>query len=66
MLSVLEATCTLLLQAEIGLMHQGGALQSVVRAFLPQIMMGQPPEFVINDRNYGAQRLVVTGLPVRQ
>jgi len=29
-------------------------------------MMGEPSELAINERNYGAQRLVVTGLPVRQ
>jgi hypothetical protein len=29
-------------------------------------MISQPPELVINDRNYCPQRLVVTGLPVRQ
>jgi hypothetical protein len=66
MLTVLEMTCTMFLQPEIGLVHQVGALQSVVRAFLPQAMMGEPSELAINERNYGAQRLVVTGLPVRQ
>jgi hypothetical protein len=66
MLPVLERGCTLFLQAEIGFVYQGGALQGVVRTFLLQVMMRDPPELVINERNYGAQPLVVTGLPVRQ
>jgi hypothetical protein len=56
----------LLLQAEISLVHQGGALQGVARAFIPQVMMRDASQFVIHKRNYRAQCLVVTGVPVRQ
>ena len=66
MLAVLELSRPLFLQAQISLVHQCGALQGVVRAFVPQVMMRNSAEFVINKRNRGAQRLVVTGIPVRQ
>ena len=66
MFTVLELSCPLSLQAQISLMHQGGALQGVARTFLLQITMRDPSELVINERNRGAQRLVVTGVPVRQ
>jgi hypothetical protein len=46
--------------------HQCGALQYMVGTFLPQIVERYPPEFVINERNHGAQRLVVAGIPVVQ
>jgi hypothetical protein len=38
----------------------------MVGAFLPQIVVCDPPEFVINQRNHGAQCLVVAGVPVLQ
>ena len=66
MLAVLELSCPLFLQAQIRLVHQGGALQSVVRAFVPQVMMRHPPQLVIDERKHLTQRLVVTGVPVRQ
>lgn len=39
MLTVLELSCPLFLEAQIGFVHQGGALQGVARTFLLQIMM---------------------------
>ena len=59
-------SCALLLQAHIRLVHQGGALQGVAGAFVPQVMMRGPPQFVINKRNRGAQGLIVARVPVRQ
>jgi hypothetical protein len=64
--ALLELTCALLFQAQIRLMHQGGALQGVARTFIPQVIVRNPSELVINERNRGAQRFVVAGMPVRQ
>lgn len=66
MLTVFELGCTLLLQTQIRLVHEGSALQGVIRAFVPQIMMRGPPELVINERDRGSQGLVVARVPVRQ
>jgi hypothetical protein len=66
MSTVLEGSGALLLQAQIRLVHQGGALQGVVRAFAPQIMMGSSAELVIHEWNRGSQGLVVARVPVRQ
>jgi hypothetical protein len=38
----------------------------MVRAFFPQIVVRDPPEFLINERNYEAQRLLFAGVPVAQ
>jgi hypothetical protein len=66
MLPVLELSCTLLLQAHISLVHQGGTLQSVVGTFVPQVMMRYAAELVVDKRNGRAKGIVVTGVPVRQ
>lgn len=47
-------------------MHQRGALQRVTRAFITQVVMRQPAKLVIDARKHRAQRLVVTGLAVRE
>ena len=65
MFAVLELGRALLLEPQVSLVHQGGALQGVVRAFLPQVVVRDPSEFVINERKHGAQRLLVAGVPVR-
>lgn len=46
-------------QAEIGFIHQGGALQSVVGAFLAQLKVGQTLQFFIDDGQQGVQSLAV-------
>ena len=66
MITILKWSCALFFQAQISLVHQGGALQGVARAFLPQVMMRDPSQLVINQRKRPAQGLVVTGVPVRQ
>ena len=50
-------------QAEIGLIHQGGALQSVVGTFLAQLKVGQALEFLVDDGQQGVQSLAVATPP---
>jgi hypothetical protein len=57
---------TLFLQPQGTLMHQSGALQRMVGTFLLQIVVCDPPQFVINQRNHGAQYLVFARTPVLQ
>lgn len=66
MLAVLKMSRALLLQPKISLVHQCGALQSVVRAFLPEITVRHPPQFVIHEGKGGTQAFIVTGMPVGQ
>jgi len=66
MSAVLEFCRALFLKPQVSLMHQGGALQGMVGAFLPQIVVRDPPEFVIDERNHGAQGLLFAGVPVAQ
>jgi hypothetical protein len=66
MLAVLERACALFFESQIGLVDEGGTLQSMVGTFFSQVTMRYAPQFVINTREYGAQGLVVTGLPIGQ
>lgn len=66
MFAILELTCALFFEPQIGLMHKGGALQGVVRTFFLQIVVRHFAKFVINEGNESAQSLVITGMPVRQ
>ena len=63
MFPVLELRRVLFIQAQVGLVHQGGALERVAGTFLLQIVMGDPPELVINEGNHSAQGLLVTSMP---
>ena len=66
MSAVFELERALFLQPQVSLVPQGGALEDMVGAFLPQIAVHDPSEFVINQRKQGAQRFVVAGTPVRE
>src|ERR1039458_3276191 len=66
MLPVLELARALFLEAQISLMHQGCALQGVVRTFLAQVIMRDPPKLVVDEWEYGGQAFVVAGAPVCQ
>ena len=66
MLAVLELACALFFEPQIGLVHQGGTLQSVVGPFVSEITMRHSPQLVVNAREHGAQGLVITGLPIGQ
>ncbi len=65
-LPVLKLTRALFFEAQISLMHQGRALQGVVRTFLAQVIMRDPPKLVVDEREYGGQGFVVAGAPVCQ
>ena len=66
MSAVLEFGRALFLQPQVSLVHQGSALQRMVGAFLPQILVRDPPEFRVNQRNHGMQGLVFAAVPVLQ
>jgi len=51
MLPVLELSGPLFLQSQIGLVHKSGALQGVAGTLVPQVMMRDPSQFVVNERN---------------
>jgi len=62
---VLEWRSALLFQAQVRLVYQGGALQSVVGAFVAQVMMRDPSQLFINKRDHSAKGFLVTCMPVR-
>ena len=66
MLAVLERACALFFEPQIGLVDKGGTLQGVVGTFFSQVTMRDSPQLVVDTREYGAQGLIVTGLPIRQ
>ena len=66
MRSIPEGSGTLFFQPQIGFVHQSSALQGVVGAFSPHVMMRQTPQLVINQRQSGVQSLIVTRVPLRQ
>ena len=66
MLPVLKLTCALFFQTQISFVYQGRPLQSMVRTLVAQVVMRDPSQLVINKRDYSAQRLLITGLPVPQ
>ena len=47
-------------------MHQSGALQGVVGPLGSKEIVSQTAEFLIDDRDQGAERLVVAFLPMLQ
>ena len=49
MLPVLEFDWLLLGKAEISLVDQGGALQGVVGTLLPQVVMGEAVQFLVDE-----------------
>jgi hypothetical protein len=65
MITILEPSRALLLQSQISLVHERGALQGVTRPFLLQVTMRDAAKLVINERKRRAQGLVVAGVPVR-
>jgi hypothetical protein len=66
MLAVFKRTCALFFEPQIGLVDEGGTLQSVVGPFLLQVTMRDSPQLVIDARECGAQGLLVAGLPIGQ
>ena len=62
----LNSLAALLLKAQISLVHQGGALQSVIGTFLAQVVMRYPSQLVVHERKYGTQGLLIAGLQLRQ
>jgi hypothetical protein len=44
-------------------MHQSGALESVVRPFVPQLKMRQAAQFLVDERQKGVERLAVSAPP---
>src|SRR5262249_60168046 len=51
---------------QVRLMHQGGALQGVIRAFRAQLPVGEPPKLSVHERHQLAERTVITAGPVVQ
>jgi hypothetical protein len=66
MLTVLERSTTLLVQAKIGLMHQGGTLQGMVRAFMAQVAVRDAAMVFVYQRKSSLQSVLVTGMPSRE
>jgi len=64
--AIVEPNRPLFLQAEIGLVHQGGALQGVVGSLPAHVVTGEAPKFLINQRQNRMQGFVVAGVPLRQ
>jgi hypothetical protein len=50
-------------QAEIRLIHQSGALQSVVGTFLAQLKVRQTLQFLVDHGQQGVQSLAVSTAP---
>jgi hypothetical protein len=47
-------------------MHKRGAVQSVVGTLVPQVVVGQTTQLVINQRQEGIQGATVTSPPALQ
>src|SRR5689334_4412223 len=65
-LTVLGLIWALLCQTQISLMHQGRSLQGVARALALQVVMRQRTEFLVDQRNQGIERLLVSRFPLFQ
>ncbi len=51
--AILDGSSGLLLQAQIGLVYQGGALQSVAGPFIAEVVVREAAQFVIDEGNRG-------------
>jgi hypothetical protein len=51
-------TC-LIYEFEIGFVHERGRLQGVIRTLLAQVVIRQPPQFVVNERHQTRRRVFI-------
>jgi hypothetical protein len=64
--AILPMDVWLIQQTEIGFVNQRGSLQDISRLSPAALLMGQPVEFVVNQRHQLAQRSVIPVTPFLQ
>ena len=64
--AVLPLRRTLAGQAQIGLVHQCRTLQSMIAAFLTQVVPGKPAQLVIDERHQGLQSGAISIAPAHE
>jgi len=57
MSAVFPRSDALIFQAQEGFVHEGGALEGVLRPFRPEINLGQAQELVVDGRDHLVQGL---------
>ena len=66
MLTILKLRCVVLLETQIGLMHQRSGLQSMARACLTQVLMRYLAQIIVQPGNQSPQSLVIAVAPLLQ